>query len=83
MKTVKDYDDLYLKCGVLLLPDVFEKFTNNSLKNYGLCLNHYLIAPALNWDAMLTMTKKKLELITEPNMYIFFEKGTREGIFCF
>ena len=33
MKTMKDYHDLYLKCDVLLLADVFEKFTNNSLKN--------------------------------------------------
>ena len=37
MKTMKDYHDLYLKCDVLLLADVFEKFRNNSLKNYGLC----------------------------------------------
>ena len=32
MKTMKDYHDLYLKCDVLLLADVFEKFTNNGLK---------------------------------------------------
>ena len=30
MKTMKDCQDLYLKCEVLLLVDVFEKFTNNS-----------------------------------------------------
>ena len=34
MKTMKDYDNLYLKCDVLLLADVFEKFINSSLKNY-------------------------------------------------
>ena len=45
MKTMKDYHDLYLKCGVLLLTDVFEKFRNNNLKNYGLCPSHYLSAP--------------------------------------
>ena len=33
MKTMKDYHNLYLKCNVLLLADVFEKFRNNSLKN--------------------------------------------------
>ena len=47
MKTVKDYHDLYLKCGVLLLADVFEKIRNNSLKNYG-CPSHYLSAAALS-----------------------------------
>ena len=34
MKTMEDYHDLYFKNGVLLLADVFEKFRNNSLKNY-------------------------------------------------
>ena len=31
-------------CDVLLLADVFEKFRNNTLKNYGLCPSHYLSA---------------------------------------
>ena len=57
MKTMRDYHDLYLKCDVLLLADVFEESRNNSLKNYGLCPNHYLIAPSLIWDAMLNMMK--------------------------
>ena len=37
IKTMKYYHDLYLKCDVLLLADVFQIFRNNSLKNYGLC----------------------------------------------
>ena len=80
IKTMKDYHDLYLKCDSLLLSDVFENFRNNSLKNYGLCLRHYLSAPGLSWNAMLKMTKIKLELITDPDLYILFEKGTRGGI---
>ena len=28
MKKMEDYPDLYLKCGVLLVADVFEKFRN-------------------------------------------------------
>ena len=76
---MKDYHDLYLKCDVLLLEDGFEKFRNNFLKNYGLCLSHYLSVPALTWDAMLNMTKVKLELISDPGMYIFSEKGIRGG----
>ena len=33
---MKDYYDLYLKCNVLLLGDVFEKFRNGILKIFGL-----------------------------------------------
>ena len=80
MKMMKDYHDLYLKCDVLLLADVFEKFRSNSLKNYGLCSSHYLSAPALSWDAILNITKVELKLIPDPDIYIFFEKGTRVGV---
>ena len=80
MKTMKDYHDLYLKCDVLLLADVFEKFRNNSLKNYGLCPSHYLSSLALGWDAMLNTKKVELELIPDPDKYIFFEKGARGGV---
>ena len=80
MQTMKDSHNLYLKCDVLLLADVFEKFRNNSLKNYGLCPSYYMRAPSLSWDVMFKMTKIKLELITDLDMYIFFEKGTRAGI---
>ena len=52
MKAMKDDHYLYLKCDILLLADVFEKFRNNSLKNYGLCASHYLSPPGLSWDAM-------------------------------
>ena len=77
---MKDYLDLNLKCDVLLLADVFEKFRKNSLKIYGLCPSLHLSAPGLSWDAMLKVTKIELELIPDPDMYIFFEKGTRCGI---
>ena len=80
IKTTKDYHYLHLKCDVLLLVDVFGKFRNNSLKNYGLCPSHYLSAPALSWDALLNTTKAELELTSYTDMYLFFEKGTRGGV---
>ena len=80
MKMIKDYHDLYLKCDILLLADIFKKFRNNSLKNYGLSPSHYLSAPCLNWDAMFKMTKIERGLIPDPEMYIFFEKGIRGEI---
>ena len=47
-KTMKDYHELYLKCDILLLGDLFEKFRKNSLKNYALYLSHCLNAPGLS-----------------------------------
>ena len=34
---MKDCQELYLKCNVLLLAYAFEKSRNINLKNYGLC----------------------------------------------
>ena len=62
MKKMKDYHDLYLKCEVLFVVDVFKNFRNGSLKNYRLCPSHYLSAPALRCGAMLNITKVEHEL---------------------
>ena len=72
---MKDYHDLHLKCDVLLLGDMFEKFKTSSLRNYQLCQSHYLSAPALSWNVMFSMTKVELELISDADMYSFFKKG--------
>ena len=80
MKAIQDYHDFYYECDVLLLADVFEKFRNNCIKNYRLCPSYYLSPPALSWDAMLNMTKVKLKPISDPHMYIFFEKDMRGGV---
>ena len=77
MKTMKNYHHLHLKCDVLLLADVFEKFGNSNLKNYGF-LSHYLSTPASSWDAVLSMTK--LELIFDVDMHLFFLKGMRDRV---
>ena len=79
MKTMKDCHNLYLKFDVLLFTDVFEKFKNNSLKNYELCQSNLLNALVISWDSMLKITKIELELIPDPGMYIFSEKSTRSG----
>ena len=52
MKSIKDYNALCLKCDVLLLADRFEKFRNNSLKNYGLHPTDDLRGAGLSWNAM-------------------------------
>ena len=71
---MKDYHNFYFKCNVLFLADVIEKFRNTSFKNHGLCPSHYLSAPGSSWDEMLKITKNKFELISDLDMFIFFEK---------
>jgi hypothetical protein len=80
MKTVKDYHDLYLACDTVLLADVFERFRNFSMSNYGLDPPAYVSAPALSFDSMLRYTKVKLELLTDGDMLTFFERGIRGGL---
>ena len=37
-------------------------------------------AQDLNWYAKLNMTKVELELISDGNMYVLFDKGMRGGV---
>ena len=79
-KDLGDYHDLYLKTDVLLLADVFENFRKTAMATYGLDPAHYLTLPGYSWDALLKCTNVSLELITDPDMYLFIEKGLRGGI---
>ena len=80
MKTFKEYHELYNITDVLLLADVFENFRNICLKIYGLDPVYYFTAPGLAWDACLKITGIDLELLSDVNMLLMFEKGIRGGI---
>ena len=67
----------------MLLADFFEKFIDTCLKFYELDPYHYFSSPGLSWDAILKMTGVKLEKISNIKMYLFIEKGLREGISYF
>ncbi len=47
---------------------------------YGLDPAFYFTAPGLSWDAMLKTTGVTLELLTDVDMVLFFEKGIRGGL---
>ena len=76
------YHDLYLKTDVLLLSDVFEKFINVCLVDYGLDPCHYFSLPGVSWDVVLKMTDVKLEKIDNIDVHLFIEKGMRGGVSC-
>ena len=69
-----EYHDLYLQTDVLLLADVFEEFRNICIENYSLDPAWYYTSPGLSWDALLKHSKVKLELLTDPDMLLMFEK---------
>ena len=60
-----------------MLADVFENFRNKYIEIYELDPAHFLLAPGLAWQACLKKTKVKLELLTDIDMLLMFEKGTR------
>ena len=53
LKSIGEYQDLYLKSDILLLLDVFENFRKTCLQYYKLDPCHYFSSPGLSWDAML------------------------------
>ena len=45
-----------------------------------LILVHYFSSPGLSWNAMLKMTNRELEEISDIDKYSFIEKGLRKRI---
>ena len=75
-----DYHELYLRTDVVLLANVYEAFRDTYLKHYKLDPVHFYTSPGLAWKACLKRTGIKLEVLTDPDMLLMFEKGIRGGI---
>ena len=78
--TMRDYMLEYLRLDVHQLADVFEEFRSVAMRDDGLDPAHYLTAPGLSWDAAFLSTGAEVELITDPDMFQFFEGGIRGGM---
>ena len=80
LKNLGEYHDLYLKTDTLLLSNVFEAFRNTCLQHYKLDPAHFYTSPGFAWQASLKKTGVRLELLTNLDMLLTFERGIRGGI---
>ena len=65
---------------MVLLANVYKAFRDTCLKHYKLDPAHFYTSPGLAWKACLKHTGIKLELLTDPDMLLMFERGIRGGI---
>ena len=79
-ESLRDYLKLYNESDVLILADVFESFRDMSMKNYKLDPAWCYTAPGLAWAAALKYTKVKLELLSNVDMLLMYQKGIRGGV---
>ena len=75
-----DYSILYLKTDICHLSDIFQKFSDFAYETYELDPRHSFTLPGFSWQSMLKMTKIELELISDPDMYLFLMDTIRGGI---
>ena len=80
IKNLGEYHDLYVQSDTILLADVFVSFRYKYLEIYKLDSAHFLSALRLSWMTCLKKARVKLELLTDNDMLMMFEKGIRGGI---
>jgi len=80
MQTLRDYHDHYLLSDVLLLTDVMENFRKTIMDEHQLNCLHFFTLPSLARASALKFTNVKLDLITDPDIYLMIENNMRGGI---
>ena len=75
-----EYHDLYVNLDTALLADIFENFRDKHIETDKLDPAYFLTTPGLSWWACFKKTGVKLELLTDENMFLTYEKGIRGGI---
>ena len=80
IRNLGEYHDLYLRTNVILLANVSEAFRDTCLEHYSLDPAHFYTSPGLAWKACLRKTRVRLELLTDSDMLLMFERGIRGGI---
>ena len=79
-RTLKDYLIRYCIIDVLLLADCFQSFRETCFLSYNIDPLYSFSLPGYTLDAFLKSSDVKLELITDADMYLFFESSIRGGM---
>ena len=66
---------LYVQADTAQLSAVFENFRYLCLKDYDLDPTYFVSTPSLAFEAILKVTKLKIELLTDIDMVLITEKG--------
>ena len=72
-----EYHDVYVQVDTARLSNAFENFKSLCLQEYQLDPAYFVSTPSLVFEAMLKITKVKIELFTDINMVLMTEKGIR------
>ena len=75
-----EYHDLYVCADAAQLSDVFESFRSLCLKEYDLDPTYFVSTPSLTFEAMLKLTRGKIELFTDVDMVLMTEKVIGGGL---
>ena len=75
-----DFSETYNMADTLQLADVFEAYRGETMETFGIDPVYYPILASVAQDAMLKYTCSEVELLTDENMYMFFEEGCRGGV---
>lgn len=74
------YVYLYMKCDILILTDIFERFRATSHKTFALDPIHWNSLPGYAFDTCLYYTKIELELISDLRIIYFLQQGITGGL---
>ena len=70
---------MYVQSDTLLLADIFENFSDMSLKKYEPDLARFTTALGLAWQAALKKTKVKFDLLTDIDILLMVEENIIGG----
>ena len=80
IKNGKDLTKLYLKSDVILLADVFEKFIEISIEEYGIIQRYCVSLPGYTYQCALKYTDVRLQTLQDEDLILLIENNIRGGI---